>query len=103
MSPIWWGGFSYGPRELTDTVPWFVVLTILGISTFLKDSRLTIYECSAVVSSAMLLLAVSISMNAPGALSFSASNWNQVPNVDEHPERVWDWQHPQWLAWVQNR
>ena len=103
MSPVWWGGFSYGPRELTDTVPWFVVLTILGISTFLKDSHLTMYECSAVVSSAMLLLAVSISMNAPGALSFSASNWNQVPNVDEHPERLWDWQHPQWLAWVQNR
>ena len=30
--PIWWGGWSYGPRILTDTVPWFVLLAILGLA-----------------------------------------------------------------------
>jgi hypothetical protein len=26
----WWGGDSYGPRLLADSVPWFVLLAVLG-------------------------------------------------------------------------
>jgi hypothetical protein len=100
---IWWGGWSYGPRDLGDIVPWLVLLAILGMRAFLDDPRLTMHECSAVISAGILLVAISVAMNAPGALSHSALSWNAVPNVDEHPERLWDWQHPQWLAWAQSR
>jgi hypothetical protein len=101
-SRIWWGGWSYGPRDLGDTVPWLVMLTILGMSAFLDDPRITIHECSAVISAALISAALSVAINVPGALSLSALSWNAAPNIDEHPERLWDWQHPQWLAWEQN-
>jgi hypothetical protein len=99
-SKIWWGGWSYGPRDLGDIVPWLVLLTSLGMSAFLNDPHLTMYEYTAVVSAGLVLATLSIAINAPGALSVSAVTWNATPNVDEHPERLWDWQHPQWLAWV---
>ena len=37
MLLLWWGGWSYGPRELTDTIPFFVLLAILGVRAFLDD------------------------------------------------------------------
>jgi hypothetical protein len=97
----WWGGWSYGPRLLMDTIPWFVLLTVVGVRAFLDDRQLTMQKCSAVIAAAMLLLAVSVAMNAPGALSSTANAWNATPNVDQYPDRVWDWQRPQFLAWVQ--
>ena len=100
---IWWIGYNYGPRDLADTVPWLVLLAILGIKAFLDDPHLSMQESSAVISIAVVLLTISILMNAPGALSASATKWNEVPPLEYHPERLWDWEHPQWLAWAQSR
>jgi hypothetical protein len=100
---IWWSGWSYGPRDLGETIPWFVLLTIVGLRAFSDDSHLTMHECSAFISAAILLLFISVAMNAPGALSLSANTWNARWNIDEHPEHLWDWQHPQFLAWLQYR
>jgi hypothetical protein len=97
----WWGGGAYGPRDLLETIPWFVLLTILGIKAFLDDPQLSMHECSAVISVALLLLILSVAMNAAGALSSATLDWNDRPSINSHPERVWDWQHPQFLAWVQ--
>lgn len=36
MSPLWWGGFSFGPRLTTDLVPRFVLLSVLGIDAMRK-------------------------------------------------------------------
>ena len=100
---IWWIGYNYGPRDLADIVPWLVLLAILGIRAFLDDPHLSMQESSAVISIAVVLLTISILMNAPGALSASATKWNEVPPLEYHPERLWDWEHPQWLAWAQSR
>ncbi len=97
----WWGGGAYGPRDLIDAIPWFVLLTILGIKAFLDDRQLGMQECSAVISVALLLLVLSIAMNAVGALSSATLDWCDRPSINSHPERVWDWQHPQFLAWIQ--
>jgi hypothetical protein len=98
----WWGGGSYGPRLLLDTVPWFVVLTILGVKAFLEDQWLTMPERAAVTSIGLLLLTISVAMNAVGAMSVAAAiSWNSNPSIDANPERVWDWEHPQFLAWAQ--
>jgi hypothetical protein len=97
----WWGGGSYGPRDLLDTIPWFVLLTILSAKAFLDDQRLSIQERSAVVSVALFLLVLSVAMNAVGALSWSAAvSWNERPPINSHPERIWDWQDPQFMAWL---
>lgn len=98
----WWGGGSYGPRDLLDAIPWFVLLTALGLKAFLEERQLSMPECSAVISVALLLLVLSVAMNAVGALSTAAAlEWNQNPPIDSHLDRLWDWQHPQFLAWLQ--
>jgi MFS family permease len=72
---MWWGGFSYGPRFLIDTVP---VLCLLLAFAF----------PNAVLS---VLLCVSVLIEAFGAYAGAAgSSWNSVPvNVDEHHDRIW--------------
>ena len=99
---VWWGGWSYGPRDLVETVPWLALLAISGIKTFWDDSEITRNGRRIFTGAATLLLAASIMMNAPGALSRAAGfEWNARPDVDTHPDRLWDWRHPQFLAWIQ--
>jgi hypothetical protein len=46
-----------------------------------------------------LLPAVRIGINGRGATSEATAMWNVRPaSVDEHPERLWDWRDPQFLA-----
>jgi hypothetical protein len=99
---VWWGGGSYGPRLLLDTIPWFVMLTILGVKAFLEDQTLTMRQRAAVINISLLLLTVSVAMNAVGATSVTAAiSWNSTPSIDANPQRLWDWEHPQFLAWAQ--
>jgi hypothetical protein len=100
----WWGGHCYGPRYTTGLVPWFVLLSILAVKAALtarekypsKDATLG-WKMEWVVG--FLLLACSVAINGNGAVNRRTSNWNLRPvNVDERPERVWDWRDPQFLA-----
>jgi hypothetical protein len=77
-----------------DTVPWFVLLTILGFKAAPPHP--------AIIWTAAVLLAMSISLNAVGALSWSSAIWNIRPSIDTAPERAWNWKRPQFLAWAQN-
>lgn len=98
----WWGGHSFGPRLSTGLVPWFVLLAILGLQAMIKlrsesvtSSRSRILELS--MGAGLLLL--SIAINGAGATSHATWLWNSRPlNIDEHPERNWDWRQPQFLA-----
>lgn len=94
--PIWWGGWSYGPRILTDTVPWFVLLAILGLAAAPPHLPHKLSRIEAVLGFA--LVAIGIATNAPGALSYKAARWNVVSDVNSHPERAFDWSYPQFLA-----
>jgi hypothetical protein len=98
----WWGGWSYGPRDLVETIPWFSLLAILGVKAFLDDVEQGAFRRRILICAAGLLLTVSIGMNAPGALSWSAQAWNGKPDIDTHPNRLWDWRNPQFLAWRQD-
>jgi hypothetical protein len=100
----WWGGHCFGPRYTASLVPWFVLLGILAIKA--RAARRAKHEPARhsrrwkmeIAFGAMLLL-ISVGINARGAMNVATAAWNQKPvNVDEHPERVWDWKHPQFLA-----
>ncbi len=95
----WWGGWSYGPRLLTETIPWFVLLSILGVRALIDNSEWG-YERFAVIGVAAALLFVSVAINAVGAFSQAANDWNGKPNIDFYYQRLWDWRHPQFLAWM---
>jgi len=110
----WWGGWSYGPRLSTDLVPWFVLLAILGIRAWrdeMKQRRLdsgvdesrVMWRERIEIAVGCLLLVAGIMINAHGALSWSTALWNAEPNIELHPERVWDWRAPQFLAGVTSR
>jgi hypothetical protein len=103
----WWGGHSYGPRLMADIIPWLVLLAILACAAELRrpaaagNSRGQIPGMRRGVAIAgAAALAISVLMNAPGALSFNGDLWNKRNgDVDTHPERLWEWKRPQFLAW----
>ncbi len=88
----WWGGSCYGPRYLSDTVPWMVLLAIMAIAAMPEASR-TIRK-PAIAIGAMALVA-GIAINARGALSMDTFYWN---NKRPLPTVMFDWSRPQFLA-----
>jgi hypothetical protein len=101
----WWGGHSFGPRFTTGLVPWFVLLGTLGVSAMLKerDDENAKARASAglrvQLACGLLLLVMSAFINTRGATSHATWLWNMRPlEIDQHPERLWDWRQPQFLA-----
>jgi hypothetical protein len=94
--PIWWGGNCYGPRLMSDAIPWFVLLAILAVAAIPEAQRNLRNPAIAIGA---LLLGVSIIINAHGALSPETLQWNfkQRPL----PAAMLDWSRPQFLAgWI---
>ncbi len=92
--PTWWGGWSYGPRLLTGTIPWFVLLGAMGCRCLVADAR----RRSSVARLGLALMVLAIAINGWGAVSWTANSWSKEVGIDARPERVWDWRHPQFLA-----
>ena len=92
----WWAGHSYGPRFLTETL---VVLGPLALTVVFgprppgRAARIT----SSVL--APVLIALSVALHAPGALTNVTECWSRTPvDVDERPARVDDWSDPQFVT-----
>jgi hypothetical protein len=99
----WWGGHCYGPRYMTGLVPWFVLLSILAIKAALTwrekygTAGVPLNRKAEWALGATLLLC-SMVINGRGAMNPRTSRWNFTPvNVDQSPERLWDWKDPQFL------
>jgi len=107
--PHWWGGFSYGPRLMGGTVPWFFLLTICGVEAMMKSRSLQetatrpspkfITKWRMQNALGIVLLLVSIAMNGIGATMPATQWWNERPtSIDQTPQRLWDFHYPQFLA-----
>ena len=102
----WWGGHSFGPRFTTGLVPWFVLLGNLGTSAMLrwreeKGAAVSRAGWRAQLACGIVLLFMSAFINTRGATSHATWLWNARPvGVDEHPEKLWDWSQPQFLAGI---
>jgi hypothetical protein len=92
--PTWWGGWSYGPRLLTGTIPWFVLLGAMGCRCMAADPR----RNAIVMRTGLALMLLAIAINGWGAASWTAALWGKDVGINAHPEVVWDWRHPQFLA-----
>lgn len=100
----WWGGASYGPRYMTELVPWFMLLAILCVKAMTRwreqhPQRLPgkVFE----TATAVLLLALSVFINARGALSLDTWKWSQPFTDKQLRAQLWDYRHPQFLAGLQ--
>jgi len=101
----WWGGHSFGPRFSTGLVPWFFLLAVLGIRAMLdwreKHASGSRAAWRAQLACGVLLLIMSMFINTRGATSHATWLWNMRPaEIDQHPERLWDWTQPQFLAGI---
>ena len=80
--PLWWGGWCYGPRFLTDTMPVACLLLAYALPSFSR----------ALAGALFVTIAVSIAVQVVGANSgIQGARWNAAPrNIDNDPARVWD-------------
>lgn len=96
VNPIWWGGDSYGPRLLSDMLPYFFYLLIPAMAWMgdLKGSQRMIVRAAFAVA-----VASSVVVQAQGVFNLEAINWNHEPTTpDIDPQKLWDWRHPPFLA-----
>jgi hypothetical protein len=80
---MWWGGHTYGPRYLVDTMIPLAPAAAAGIGW------VTARPWRKVL--AIVMLAYSIAVAALGAFVYPADEWNQDPDVDINHQRLWDW------------
>jgi hypothetical protein len=103
LFPVWWAGTSFGPRFMTETLPFVIVLAIPFVDWIIawrleKPARRPLTYRIA-VTGAVVLLAWSVLINAQGGVMRSSICWNlkahDVESVDQNPARVWSWNDPQ--------
>ena len=109
LFPVWWAGTSFGPRFMTETLPFFFVLSIPFVDWIVAwrserpANRPWAYRVAVVGS--VVLLAWSVLVNAQGGLLRSTICWNlktqTVASVDHDPSRVWSWSNPQFVYGLQ--
>jgi hypothetical protein len=91
---VWTGGYCYGPRYFTDTVPWFVLLAILGLDAMRIAPNARHHRIE--IAAAIFLLAVSVVLNVRGASSYVVMDWVMSDFVKKHG--IADWRYPQFMA-----
>jgi len=86
----WWGGWCFGPRYLTDLLP-FLAWFLVPVLTSLRARPVLRVAFAATVAIALWVQVV-------GAFYYPAGNWDSFPvSVDVEPRRVWDWSDTQIL------
>lgn len=91
---MWWGGHSVGPRLLTEIVPFFLWFAAKGSPDFSKSNPGS-WLRSIWVATCIL----SVVFHLRASVDLGPTLWNRSPrNVDEYPERVWDWKDLQFLS-----
>ncbi|HXO25997.1 MAG TPA: hypothetical protein VOA80_01505 [Thermoanaerobaculia bacterium] len=80
----WWGGWCFGPRFLTETLP------VLAVASSLVVPSLSAWGRAA----ALLLAAWSILIQLVGAVCYPASSWDarMMPRTKMEAE-MWDYRH----------
>jgi hypothetical protein len=88
----WWAGGCYGPRFLTGMLP----ASAIFLGLFIKDINLYITKKNIfVICTISLLLVWSVFVQFVGAFYYPNGDWDGNPNVDQHPEKLWDWKDTQ--------
>ena len=91
LIPAWWAGHSFGPRYMTDLVPFLAYFTAFNFDVRAKWRN-------AVVAGIGISAAISLIIHAQGAVRSAPWVWNAIPeDVDFKPSRLWDWSDPPFL------
>ena len=102
----WWGGFGYGPRLLTELVPWWFLLLALGLDGVRRIQQASGrpppgWRIERVLL--VILLSWGLFVHGRGATVPATWAWNSRPQpIDSAPERAWSWSEPQFLAGMES-
>lgn len=92
--PHWWAGWSYGARFMTDVIPGLFLLTLYAWPTNFKPQLAKVLSGLLFVSCAFAIIV----NTGQGLFNKYTAAWNSDPNIDQHPEYLFDWNYPQFLA-----
>ncbi len=88
---VWWGGFCWGPRLLTELVPPLIVMMALGVSAT-DRSRLWSWPSPWPRRAFAVLALYSVLIQGVGVFFYPKGHWDATPQrVDKAPSRLWDW------------
>ena len=94
----WWAGFSFGPRYMTDVLPYFAFFLIPLFVYLPSLSRLRFWLVTALLA---ITIFASVAIYFRGSTEQATQTWNSIPvSVDEAPGRVWDWTDVQFLRGI---
>jgi hypothetical protein len=80
---VWWGGYCWGPRLLTELVPPLIVLMALGVTAFDHPWPRSVFAVLALYS----VLAQGV-----GVFFYPNGHWDAgMHGIDNAPARLWDW------------
>ncbi len=94
--PHWWAGHSYGPRLMVDILP----IAYLFLLWYMKQHLSTEARAEKAIRTTILCLVAGISIFMhlyQGLYNRATAKWNASPNIDKHPELLFDWKYPQFL------
>ena len=91
--PDWGGGYAYGPRFMSEMLPFLVVIALPAVAWLAQATRGP--QRTAAVSGTAVLVTASILFNLGGAWSDRAMQWNSDLPLTVH--RLWSWNDPQFL------
>jgi hypothetical protein len=82
-SAVWWGGYCWGPRLLTELVPPLIVMMALGVSAIDRPWPRRAFAVLALYS---------VLIQAIGVFFYPKGHWDAgPPSVDNAPARLWAW------------
>jgi hypothetical protein len=93
--PHWWGGWSYGPRLMTDVLPG---LFLLNIRTWPVITKSFYSKLAIIILTGASLFAIYINTYQGLFNTYNIGyNWNAEPSVDTFPEYIFNWKYPQFM------
>ncbi len=85
----WWGGQCFGPRLMSDILPWLFMLGALCVAALLAARESSDFHWTAFkVACLGLILAASIFVNTRGAVARATADG----------AGIWNWRYPQFMA-----
>jgi hypothetical protein len=103
LFPLWWGGHAFGPRYMSDIIPYLMYFLIAAVAIFTGRQLDPGKPFQAANRWAMAgifcaFVAAGFFIHYRGANDFDVIEWNVDPaNVDQAPGRVWELDDIQFL------
>jgi hypothetical protein len=90
FSEEWFGGWCFGPRYLTDVLPF--------LAWFLLPVRTSVWARPVLRAAFVATVAIALWVQVVGVFYYPSGNWDGSPvAVERHPRRLWDWSDNQIL------